>query len=134
PDLYVDRYDRDGTPRLRQKRQSNYYVVFAENVFRLPHEIHVVPSIRLEKERVAVDESVRPPFLSRPLIHESDSRTVPLFGLGIGNDFGKGNKTSFTVSRGWGPLRYLARAPPSATWGPATAPIPPSRCRGKPAC
>src|SRR5579875_3703716 len=80
-DLYVDRYDRSGVPRLRQKRQSDYSAVFAENVFRLPYEIHIVPSIRLEKERVAVDETVRPPFLTRPLINESDTRTVPLLGL-----------------------------------------------------
>jgi Fe(3+) dicitrate transport protein len=123
-DLYVDRHDRDGTPRLRQKRQSNYYAVFAENVFRLPHEIHIVPSIRLERERVAVDESVRPPFLSRPLINESDSRTVPLFGLGIGNDFGKGNETYFNVSKGWRPLRYFDMASPFANVVPGHAPDP----------
>jgi Fe(3+) dicitrate transport protein len=123
-DLYVDRYDRDGVPRLRQNRQSNYYAVFAENVFRLPHEIHIVPSIRLERERVAVDESVRPPFLSRPLIHESDSRTVPLFGLGIGNDFGAGNETYFNVSKGWRPLRYFDMASPFANVVPGHAPDP----------
>ncbi|MDA3914971.1 TonB-dependent receptor plug domain-containing protein, partial [Oleiagrimonas sp.] len=65
--LYVDRHNRSGTPRLVQARTSDYFSVFAENVFRLPHEIHIVPSVRLERERVAVDESVRPPFLSRPL-------------------------------------------------------------------
>jgi Fe(3+) dicitrate transport protein len=123
-DLYVDRHDRSGTPRLRQQRQSNYYAVFAENVFRLPHEIHIVPSIRLEKERVAVDESVRPPFLSRPLIHESDSRTVPLLGLGIGNDFGAGNETYFNVSQGWRPLRYFDMASPFANVVPGHAPDP----------
>ncbi|MBU6415734.1 MAG: TonB-dependent receptor [Xanthomonadaceae bacterium] len=123
-DPYVDRYDRDGVPRLRQKRQSDYYSVFAENVFRLPHEIHIVPSIRLEKERVAVSETVRPPFLSRPLIDESDTRTVPLFGLGIGNDFGRGNETYFNVSKGWRPLRYFDTASPFANLVPGNAPNP----------
>jgi Fe(3+) dicitrate transport protein len=33
---------------LRQARKSDYQAVFAENVFRLPHRIHVVPSVRLE--------------------------------------------------------------------------------------
>ncbi|HEY9110526.1 MAG TPA: TonB-dependent receptor, partial [Rhodanobacteraceae bacterium] len=121
---YVDRFNRTGTPRLRQQRQSNYYSVFAENVFRLPHEIHIVPSIRLEKERVAVDESVRPPFLSRPLINESDSRTVPLLGLGVGNDFGAGNETYFNVSQGWRPLRYFDMASPFANVVPGHAPDP----------
>ncbi|MCW8808406.1 MAG: TonB-dependent receptor plug domain-containing protein, partial [Rhodanobacter sp.] len=111
-DLYVDRHDRSGAPRLRQSRSSDYYAVFAENVFRLPHRFHIVPSVRLEHERVAVNESVRPPFLSRPLIHEADARNVPLFGLGIGNDFGHGNETYFNVSQGWRPLRYFDMASP----------------------
>ncbi|BFI96205.1 MAG: hypothetical protein RSP_17150 [Rhodanobacter sp.] len=124
PDLYVDRYDRNGVPRLRQARSSDYAAVFAENVFRLPHEIHVVPSVRLEHERVAVDETVRPPFLSRPLIHEADTRTVPLFGLGIGNDFGHGNETYLNVSQGWRPLRYFDMASPFANIVPGHAPDP----------
>ena len=124
PDLYVDRYDRSGTARLVQARSSNYASVFAENVFRLPHRIHIVPSVRLEHERVAVDETVRPPFLTRPLIHEADARTVPLFGLGIGNDFGHGNETYFNVSQGWRPLRYFDMASPFANIVPGHAPDP----------
>lgn len=123
-DLYVARDERSGTPRLLQARQSNYAAVFAESVFRLPHEIHIVPSVRLEHERVAVDETVRPPFLSRPLIHEADARTVPLFGLGIGNDFGKGNETYLNVSQGWRPLRYFDMASPFANLVPGQAPDP----------
>jgi Fe(3+) dicitrate transport protein len=123
-DLYVDRYDRTGTPRLNQSRSSNYYALFAENVFRLPHRFHIVPSVRLEHERVAVDETVRPPFLTRPLIHEADSRSLPLFGLGIGNDFGHGNETYFNVSQGWRPLRYFDMASPFANVVPGHAPDP----------
>ena len=126
-DLYVDRYSRSGTPRLVQARSSNYAAIFAENVFRLPHEFHIVPSVRLEHERVAVDETVRPPFLSRPLINQADARTVPLFGLGIGNDFGQGhaNETYFNVSQGWRPLRYFDMASPFANILPDQAPNPP---------
>ncbi|MGH8232879.1 MAG: TonB-dependent receptor family protein [Rhodanobacteraceae bacterium] len=122
--LYVDRYDRSGVPRLYQKRESDYYSVFAENVFRLPHEIHIVPSIRLERERVAVEETVKPPFLSRPLINQSDGRSVPLLGLGIGNDFGHGNETYFNISQGWRPLRYLDMASPFSNVLPGHAPDP----------
>ena len=122
--LYVDRHDRGGTPRLRQSRQSQYASAFAESVFRLPYEIHVVPSLRLERERVAVDETVRPPFLSRPLIHEADTRYVPLLGLGLGNDFGQGNETYFNVSQGWRPLRYFDMASPFANVVPGHAPDP----------
>ncbi len=123
-DLYVDRYDRSGTPRLVQARQSDYASVFAENVFRLPHEIHIVPSVRLERERVAVHETVRPRFLSRPLINQSDTRYVPLLGLGIGNDFGHGNETYFNLSQGWRPLRYFDMASPFANVLPGHAPDP----------
>jgi Fe(3+) dicitrate transport protein len=123
-DLYVDRNDHSGTPRLVQARSSDYASVFAENVFRLPHEFHIVPSIRLERERVAVDETVKPPFLSRPLIDEADARTVPLLGLGIGNDFGHGNETYFNVSQGWRPLRYFDMASPFANIVPGHAPDP----------
>ena len=123
-DLYVDRHDRSGTPRLVQARTSDYAAIFAENVFRLSHRFHIVPSVRLEHERVAVDESVRPPFLSRPLIHEADARSLPLFGLGVGNDFGHGNETYFNVSQGWRPLRYFDMASPFANVVPGHAPDP----------
>jgi Fe(3+) dicitrate transport protein len=123
-DLYVDRDDRSGTPRLVQARSSHYASVFAENVFRLPHRFHIVPSVRLEHERVAVQETVKPPFLRRPLINEADARTVPLFGLGIGNDFGHGNETYFNVSQGWRPLRYFDMASPFANIVPGHAPDP----------
>ncbi|MDE1893742.1 MAG: TonB-dependent receptor [Xanthomonadaceae bacterium] len=123
-DLYVDRHDRRGTPRLRQARTSNYAAVFAENVFRLPHRFHIVPSLRLEHERVAVAETVRPPFLSRPLIDQADTRTVPLLGLGIGNDFGHGNESYFNISQGWRPLRYFDMASPFANILPGQAPDP----------
>ena len=111
-DLSVARDDRNGMPVLNQRRSTHYDSLFAENVFRLPYRIHIVPSVRLEHERVAVDETVRPPFLSRPLIHEADTRHMPLFGLGAGNDFGHGNETYFNVSQGWRPLRFFDVAPP----------------------
>jgi Fe(3+) dicitrate transport protein len=123
-DLYVDPDGRSGTPRLRQSRTADYAAIFAENVFRLPHRFHIVPSMRLEHERVAVDETVRPPFLNRPLIHEADARSLPLFGLGVGNDFGHGNETYFNVSQGWRPLRYFDMASPFANVVPGHAPDP----------
>ncbi|RDS80747.1 hypothetical protein DWU98_12365 [Dyella monticola] len=112
PDLMVTRDDHSGTQVLNEKRSTQYQSLFAENVFRLPYRFHFVPSVRLENEHIAVDETVRPPFLSRPLINESDSRHLPLFGLGLGNDFGHGNETYFNVSQGWRPLRYFDIASP----------------------
>lgn len=117
-DLAVTRYDRSGTPRLDQARSADYAAVVAENVFRLPHRIHLVPSVRLERERISIDESVRPPFLTRPLIDETIARSVPLFGIGIGNDFGHQNETYFNVSQGYRPIRYFDVASPFSNLQP----------------
>ena len=118
PDVLATRDDHSGTPLLRQARTSNYEAIFAENVFRLPYRFHIVPSVRLEREEVSVDESIRPPFLTRPLIDVDATREVPLFGIGIGNDFGHQNETYFSVTQGWRPLRFFDVASPFANIGP----------------
>ena len=120
-DLYADRDNHTGTPILDQTRNSNYQAMFAENVFRLPWEIHIVPSVRVDHESVDVGETVRPPFLTRPLINVSADRWVPLWAVGIGNDFGRNNETYFNVSTGWRPLRYFDVASPFANLQPGNA-------------
>jgi Fe(3+) dicitrate transport protein len=115
--LAPDRYVRYGQPcanaadkncaRLRQERSTDYAAVFAENVFRFEGGWHFVPSVRLEREKVNIDETVKPPNLTRALVDRSVTHTVPLFGLGFGNDFGRGNETYFNVSQGWRPVRYF---------------------------
>jgi Fe(3+) dicitrate transport protein len=110
--LQAGRGEHSGTPRLNQERQSWYGAVFAENVFRLPHRFHVVLSGRLEHERLKVHESVRPSNLTRPLIDVDVSRTVPLLGIGIGNDFGHENETYFSITQGYRPLRFFDVASP----------------------
>ena len=115
--LYPDRYDRHGNPcgspadkncaRLRQDRSTDYGAVFAENVFRFAGNWHFVPSVRLERENVDINETVKPVTLTRDLVDRSVDHTVPLFGLGLGNDFGRGNETYFNVSQGWRPVRYF---------------------------
>ena len=117
-DILADRDDHSGTPRLRQARDSYYGAVFAENVFRLPYRIHIVPSVRLEREEVDVTETVRPPALVRPLLDVSATRDVPLFGIGLGNDFGRQNETYFSVTQGYRPLRFFDVASPFSNVGP----------------
>ena len=112
--LVAGRDVESGTPRLDQDRDTYYGAIFAENVFRLPHRWHVVPSFRLEHETIDIDESVRPPNLVRPLIDTKVSRTVPLFGLGAGFDFGHQNETYFSVTQGYRPLRFFDVASPFA--------------------
>jgi Fe(3+) dicitrate transport protein len=120
--LAPDRYDRHGNPcvavpqgspanvncaRLRQQRSTEYGALFAENVFRFEGGWHFVPSVRIEREEVDIDETVKPVNLTRDLVDRSVSHYVPLFGLGFGNDFGRGNETYFNVSQGWRPVRYF---------------------------
>ncbi len=126
-DLLAPRNASGGVTTLSQARQSNYASMFAENLFRFGPggHFHIVPSVRIDHERVAVNESVRPPNLSRPLIDTAVSRTVPLFGLGFGNDFydhGHLNETYFNVSSGWRPVRYFDIGSPHANIVPGTAP------------
>ena len=45
------------------------------------------------------------------------NRTVPLFGLGTGFDFGKQNETYFSVTQGYRPLRFFDVASPFANVG-----------------
>ncbi len=118
--LSVDRDDRSGVPRLDQERHSDYEAVFIENVFRFG-KFHIVPSFRLDHETVAVREVISPfrPRPGRPLADLSVNRTVPLWGIGFGNDFGKANETYFNASSGWRPLRYFDVVSPfSATFVP----------------
>ena len=115
-DLTVDRYDRFNvncaTPaslncaRLRQQRSTDYAAVFAENVFRWG-QWHLVPSIRLEREKVDINETIKPPNLTRGLVDRSVTHNVPLLGLGFGNDFSHLNESYFNISQGWRPVRYF---------------------------
>ena len=92
--------------------------MFAENVFRFEGGWHFVPSVRIERENVDIDETVKPPTLSRGLVDREVSHTVPLFGLGFGNDFGRGNETYFNVSQGWRPVRYFDIGSPFGNTSP----------------
>jgi Fe(3+) dicitrate transport protein len=120
--ITAPRNTTSGTPRLDQARDDWYGAVFAENVFRLPGRWHVVPSFRLEHVKISIDESVRPPNLVRPLIKQSVSRTIPLFGLGTGFDFGDQNETYFSVSQGYRPVRFFDVASPFSNVNPGAVP------------
>lgn len=99
---------------LRQARTSSYASVFSETVLRLPYKIHVIPSVRLDHQVLEVSETLKPASLTRPLADVHRQRATPLFGLGLGNDFGKDNETYFNVSQGYRPLRFSDVASPFA--------------------
>ena len=121
-DITASRGSHEGMPRLDQQRSAWYGAIFAESVFRLPGRWHVVPSIRLEHEKIRIDESVRPPNLVRPLIHQSASRTIPMLGFGAGFDFGHQNETYFNVSQGYRPVRFFDVASPFSNVNPGGVP------------
>ncbi|MGA9420761.1 MAG: TonB-dependent receptor [Rhodanobacteraceae bacterium] len=127
--LSPDRYDRFGSPciansdvnceKLRQHRSTDYGAVFAENVFRFANRWHFVPSVRLEREKVDIDETIHTPRTGDQLVDRSVNHTVPLFGLGLGNDFGHRNETYFNVSQGWRPVRYFDIGSPFGNLDPS---------------
>jgi Fe(3+) dicitrate transport protein len=107
--------------KLNQDRSTDYGALFAENVFRWG-EWHLVPSVRLERENVDIDESVHVRAANNfPLVDRSVDHNVPLFGLGFGNDFGHGNETYFNVSQGWRPVRYFDVGSPFGNLAPTAA-------------
>src|SRR5947209_6724956 len=110
---------------LDQDRTAEYQAFFVENVFRFG-KFHIVPSFRLDHETVEVD-SDSAPWLSPPLPANSplirpDSVSadhwVPLWGIGLGNDFGKGNETYFSATTGWRPTRFFDIAGTTRTLAP----------------
>ena len=107
---------------LDQSRTADYQSFFIENVFRLG-SFHIVPSFRLDHENVEVDSS-RAPWLNPPLAPGSPNigpdsisadHWIPLWGIGLGNDFGKNNETYFNASSGWRPTRFFDIAGTSRT-------------------
>lgn len=120
PNPVVDRSDESGKPLYADDRRTHYAAVFAENVFRLPY-FHVVTSARFDHEELTSGESIAPHAL---LVDAKYRKSIPLFGIGIGNDFGRGNETYLNVSQGFRPLRYLDIASPFSNFAPGNNPDP----------
>jgi Fe(3+) dicitrate transport protein len=117
---FVGRDDESGTHLYADDRRTRYGAIFAENVFRLPY-FHLVTSARFDHEELFSHETIAPHNL---LVNRTYHKNVPLFGLGIGNDFGRGNETYLNVSQGFRPLRYLDIASPFSNFAPANNPDP----------
>lgn len=94
---------------LEQERTADYQAFFVEDLIRIG-KFHIVPSFRLDHENVEVD-STRAPYLGPSSIGPAQSISadhwVPMWGIGLGNDFGKGNETYFSASTGWRPTRFF---------------------------
>jgi Fe(3+) dicitrate transport protein len=102
------------------ERQTRYAAFFAENVFRF-RLFHLVTSARFDHEELESHETIAP---HPSLVDTTYRKNVPLFGIGIGNDFGRGNESYLNVSQGFRPLRYLDIASPFSNFSPNNNPNP----------
>jgi Fe(3+) dicitrate transport protein len=116
--LFVDRDDTSGVQTLQQDRNSDYQAFFVEDLIRIG-KFHIVPSFRLDHESVEVDTGIGPNVGVRSADH-----VVPLWGIGLGNDFGHLNETYFSASSGWRPTRYFDVGSPFQPLNPANQPDP----------
>ncbi len=116
----VDKDDGSGVPFYDDRRKTNYGAIFAENVFRFEY-FHLVTSARFDHEELGTQELYAP---HPSLVNETYNKNIPLFGIGIGNDFGHGNETYLNVSQGFRPLRYLDIASPFSNFSSTNNPDP----------
>jgi Fe(3+) dicitrate transport protein len=120
PNPQADPYSPGGTVIYNDERSSRYAALFAENVYRF-ERFHVVTSARFNHEEIDTHETVAPhPYL----VNGDYSKNIPLFGFGIGNDFGRGNETYLNISQGFRPMRYLDVASPFGKFSPNNNPDP----------
>jgi Fe(3+) dicitrate transport protein len=120
PNALADPYDPTGPLTYDDERRSRYVAVFAENLYRF-ERFHVVLSARFNHEQIDTRETVAAhPYLVNGVYRKN----IPLFGFGIGNDFGRGNETYLNVSQAFRPVRYLDVASPFGHFTPANNPEP----------
>ncbi len=104
-DPHAGQNDTSGTLSYDNHSTTDYGSLFAENVFRF-EKFHLVPSARFEHQKIGTNEKFALASHTGPLVQGNLTRNVALFGIGIGNDFGKGNETYANLSQGYRPVRY----------------------------
>jgi Fe(3+) dicitrate transport protein len=104
--LFAPRDTTSSNVLLDQSRTADYQSFFAEGLIRLG-KFHIVPSFRLDHENVEVDANVAPYFTPGSDPNRSADKFIPLWGIGLGNDFAGNNETYFSASSGWRPVRFF---------------------------
>jgi Fe(3+) dicitrate transport protein len=104
--LYAPRGTTSAAVALDQDRSADYQAFFIENVFRIG-KFHIVPSFRLDHESVDVDARFAPYLGNKLQTDRSADKLIPLWGIGLGNDFAGNNETYFSASSGWRPTRFF---------------------------
>ncbi len=107
--LYAPRGTTSDIIPLDQSRTADYQAFFIEDLIRLG-KFHMVASFRLDHENVEVDSTHAPWLATVPPTGPasiSADHWIPLWGFGMGNDFGNRNETYFSASSGWRPTRFF---------------------------
>ncbi len=100
----LERESNDGVEIFSMDRSTDYWALFAEQLFKW-WRLSIVPAFRLELISLKAEEEFNS-GVTRPLIDEDFMSAVPLFGLGVGLDLGKRNELYFNVSQGYQPKEY----------------------------
>lgn len=111
-------YGTSGALLYHAERRTRYVALFGDNLWRFGR-FHLLTSVRVDHEQLYAHETAAP---HPNLVHATYSRTVPLFGIGFGNDFGRGNETYVNVSQGYRPVRYLDIASPFSNFASGNDP------------
>ncbi|HEX5490603.1 MAG TPA: TonB-dependent receptor plug domain-containing protein [Candidatus Udaeobacter sp.] len=107
--LYASRGSTSDIIPLDQSRTADYQAFFIEDLVRIG-KFHMVGSFRLDHETVEVDSTHAPWLATVPPTGPasiSADHWIPLWGFGMGNDFGNRNETYFSASSGWRPTRFF---------------------------
>jgi Fe(3+) dicitrate transport protein len=121
--LFAPRGTTSTLVTLDQARTADYQAFFIEDLIRIG-SFHIVPSFRLDHENVDVDATVAPYFTPGSQSGRSADKLIPLWGIGLGNDFGKGNESYFSASSGWRPVRFFDVAGTRTAITPGDTPNP----------
>jgi Fe(3+) dicitrate transport protein len=103
-----------GEIRSSSDRYTNYFSVFAENLFRIGN-LSVVPGVRLESIWQTVKETANVERKARglPLQNETNFAFVPLFGLGLEYAFTPQVQVYSNVSQAYRPVIFTQAVPTS---------------------
>jgi Fe(3+) dicitrate transport protein len=112
-----------GVQRFAQERENDYAAVFVENAFRFGNW-SLVPSLRIDRLDMAVEETQRFASLRRDAIDRSFDRTETLFGLGTTRTLGDSWLAYANYSQGYRPMRYDDIANPTAELAGSNDPDP----------
>lgn len=121
--LYAPRGTTSTAVALDQSRTADYQAFFVEDLIRIG-KFHIVPSFRLDHENVDVDATVAPYFTPGTSPGRDADKLIPLWGIGLGNDFAGNNETYFSASSGWRPVRFFDVAGTRTAISPGQSPDP----------